>query len=798
MHCTFCAVCGSPLQQVMMMFKLLPLPLRLAPFLRAWLWTLLVASAPGLAAVAPQVHVEYHGELPLAQLTAGASGSGTLLYYTSAPERPQLIVQLDHTVGSTDAVARVYDASTLRTPYIPVQLGATDVTLPGRLKPTLTLIGHGGWWTRAQQPNYDLDILVFGQAYAMWGEGYDQVGGPSGPAARIRPGDPAVSIRVRPDQAGWPRWDERRLLPDFGSSGYIRYNYAERKCAGPLRQDPGLTPLWPYVAETGGYEQPSGQLRAPLVVDWEKARITHVSELVTVRQQNCSYALYSIAPVYAGQLNRTDFESPLAFYDLSGEGTGAPNLVLRTERYFPGDGFSIGLDARLAGVPVSRDFQTVRYSWRTAAGDRQWNYKVEVQGSAPYTGITRLGDGAVRVDAPSYETYPAWVVQRPWPAVTFAAAEGHTRHSSEGIYTYSPRELGVPYLLGNALESDSHAFSNIETGFRGEYRYNTSAAPQLYLSSLDGRMHLLGAEGGVWPVSPDRKITVKALGGGRYINHWRLQQGQSRVKELARLGSTVLLLADHQLEITETAAPEALWVGAPPTTPQSWRAFRTLTGSNLIKPAPDLQVWFGEQPGKTRRYTGVTVGEVSSLPDGLQFDLEVQSARQQLGTLAIPALDQLRPGRYTVRLNRNGWTVKPQVPARLEGSVSTVGFTLNTPGWLSVKLRNVGTQIWKGPADLQIDRSAVYHWNALILPGQSQQTIRVAWTPLSPGSRVVVLTGIGSRLNLGVVTIAPPIARVYDVWRLYRGSAPASWSAALLGVIVLTGIVAGVSLWRRL
>ncbi len=774
------------------------LPLRPGPQFRTGLLTLLLSVAgTGQAAVNPQVHSQYRGETPLAQLSAGASGSGTLLYYTGDPSRPQLVVQLNHQAGSTDAVAQVYDASTLRTPYIPVQLTTTGVTLPGRLKPTVTLQGHGGWWTSQERPNYNLDIRVFGQAYAMWGESYDPVGGPGGPAAHIQPGDPAVSIRVRPGPSGWPRWDERRLLPGFGNSGYIRYNYAERKCDGPLQQDPGLTPLWPYVAATGGYEQPSGQLRAPLVVDWTKARITHVSELVTVRQQNCSYAIYSVAPVQDGPVNRTDFESPFAFYDLSGAGQGRPNLVLRTERYFPQDRFSTGLDARQAGVPVPRDFQTVRYSWRTAPGDGQWNYKIEVQGSEPYTGTTPLGDGRVRVDAPPYETYPTWVTQRPWPVVTFAAAENTTRRSSEGIYTYSPRELGVPYLLGNALANDPRAFSAIETGFRGEYRFNTRAAPQLYLSSLDGRIHLLGAEGGVWPLGPDRQITVDALGGSRYINHWRLQQGRVRVRELARIGQSLLLLSDHQLAITETTVPEASWTGAPPTTPQNWRAFRTLTGSDVIQPKPDLQAWFGKQPGRTRQYTGVTVGEAHPVPDGLQFDLNVQAIEKRQGTLAIPALDRLAPGRYTIQVTRQGLTVQPQVPARLEGSASAASLTLNTPAWVNVTLRNVGTQVWTGPADLRIGRSAVHHWDTLSLPGRSQQTLRLAWTPLRPGAQPIVLSGIGTELQLGTVEIAPPPARLNDVWQLYRGAAPAEWTVAMLGALTLAGILAGLMIWRR-
>ena len=754
---------------------------------------------PALAVPAPLpvVQSRYLGTVPLAQLSAGALGSGTLLYYTTSPDRPKLVVQLDHPAGA-DATARVYDTSTLRGDFVPVTVDGQTVTLPTRLVPALTMRAIGGWWTRAGRPNYSLNFTVYGQAYAIWGEGYSPQSGPSGPSTRIEPGEPAVTVRVRPGPDGWPLWDERRLVPSLGSSGYLRYNYAERKCATPLKLDSGPVPLWPYVAIVGGYEQPSGQMRPPIVVDWVSGHITHVSELVTVRQQNCSYAFYSVAPILAGVRNQPDFESPFAFYDLSGQGQGKPNLILRTERFPARDRFSVGLDRRQRGVPLPKDFQTVRYSWRAAPGDQQWNYKIEVQGFHPYTSRTPLGDGSVTVDAPAYQAYPGWVLGHSWPVVTFAAAESKTRSSSEGIYTYGPRELGLPYLLGNTPQADPGAFSGIEDGFRGEYRYTTTGRPELYFSSLDRRVHLLDAEGGVWPLGPARRLQVDSLAGSRYINHWRLTDGGRRVRELARIGNAVLLLEAGQLSVAQTTAPESLWTGQPPSDPASWKRFTAMTGSAITQPAPDLQAWFGSQGARRFSLSGVQVGELIPLPGGVQFDLQVSSGSRAQGLLRVPALEQRGPGAYTVQYTSAGWSVRPQAPARVQGEATAGGAVLHSPVWLTVRLRNTGTQARTGPADLLVSGTSVKRWDSLEVLGLSEQTLRLAWTPDRSGPVSFVLRQGGLDTALGQATVDQPTQRLSGLWALFSGAASSALLIGLLGGLLLLALLAGWQVWRQL
>ena len=201
----------------------------------------------------------------------------------------------------------------------------------------------------------------------------------------MQAGEPAVAIQVRDLRAeGVPLWDLRSLIPDFPGRGYYRTNYVERRCATPLVLQPGVSPAWPFVAAAGSFEQERGKLLPPIVVDWQRARITYFSELVTARRQNCSYTSYSIEPLKLGTVNQANFETPFGFYDLSGQGQGVPNLIVRAQRFAANDPWSSTMDNDVQhGRPVPREFATFRYSWRDDVGDQRWDYKVELLGSHP-------------------------------------------------------------------------------------------------------------------------------------------------------------------------------------------------------------------------------------------------------------------------------------------------------------------------------------------------------------------------------------------------------------------------------
>lgn len=473
--------------------------------------------------------------IKLEELTKGAAGQGVILYYLAenGPEKPSLVVRLSKQKEEDFALANVYQALPGEN-IVPVKIDKNGVLIDKQVKVALRFTALAGYWVKDGKTNYNLDIRIFEPSYSMWGSDYNPKTGFGSWAALVKPSAEVVNIQVRdPQFEGLPKWEYRNLLPIFpGTTTYIRTNYSERKCNTPTTIDSGITPLWPYVAITGGFEQAAGKLAPPIVMDWEKSKLLYFSELVPVRNQNCSYSLYTLNDLQKDKLNKTNFEAPFAFYDLSGMGNGHPNLILRTERYYKDDPLSIGLIPKtLQQRTVPSDFETVRYSWKNGIGDGSWDYKVEVMGLLPYNQETSIADGEFKVDAPDYQSFPSWVINNNWPVITFIDTEGRSYLSSEGIYDWSPRDIGVGYLFGWVNQPAPDMFSNITEGYRGEYRLDREAPPQLYFSPIDQRLHLMGASGGLWNLGNNRVLKSLNLDGGRYINGWVREVIQSHVTD---------------------------------------------------------------------------------------------------------------------------------------------------------------------------------------------------------------------------------------------------------------------------
>lgn len=286
------------------------------------------------------------------EVLAGGNGEAYLLYYLpqNGPQQPALVVRLAKADGASDSVAEVFDAPPGYA-YVPVEIIDGYPVLPGNLIPTITMTALGGWWIRGSITNYNLDIRVNGPVVTMWSSQGD-----TGWARWVADGEPNAQISIRDtDGDGEADWDWRTMLPEYPGRGDYRTTYAERKCSTPLRFDKGIYPAWPMIAGDTDlqFEQLSGVSRPPIVVDWQTGRILHFSEVVTLRNQNCSYGMHSITRILPSQMNSPDFEAPFAFYDLSERGSGYPNLILRTGRTIVKEDAAGG---------VSEQMEVIRYS----------------------------------------------------------------------------------------------------------------------------------------------------------------------------------------------------------------------------------------------------------------------------------------------------------------------------------------------------------------------------------------------------------------------------------------------------
>jgi len=787
---------------------------------------LLFLSSPVLAqgSLLKVDHVEfrYLGEVSLEQLSSGRAGQGFLLYYPSqhGHELPSLVVRLSKQPESEVAVAEVFGAPPGMS-YVPVRISNNTVTLDQMLSPTITIQALGGWWMRDGLVNYNLDIQVNGPVYAMWGGGYDPESGPFGWTAGIKAGEPAASIEVRdPGLEGVPKWDLRSLLPSFPGEAYYRSNYAERKCKTPLEIDLGVSPLWPFVAWTGGYEQPNGALRPPIVVDWQKGKITHFSELVTVRNQNCSYSLYSITSLVPGEMNQPNFETPFAFYDLSGQGEGYPNLILRTERFPARDPWSIGLDLKAQrGQPVPKDFETVRYSWRNAVGDGFWDYQIEVLGFHPYTFTTPIAGERISIDAPAHEHFPQWVIEQNWPIATFIDTEGNSYKSSEGLYDWTPREVGIGYILGWEGASDPWAFSEIRDGFRGEYRFENNLPPRLYLSPIDNRLHLLDAEGGLWNIGESLVLREHNLGNGRHINGWTREHiASENAKELPasqpamsiEVEEALYALAGHLIysgpegvELRQAAYQPSSFEILPPADKASWQLFQEQLApyTHQRRNPKDLKSWLSHFPGKTLSVVGGQISDVRAISDGFRFVLDLQPGYrvQENDLFDTPAFE---PGRYVVIYNGQ-FTVEPLTPPALSASLIDASLTQLEPGAIQVALRNDGLEdlsqatleLWATSPDRT---TSVVVTQTVQLLAQEPITPTLLWAPVSSGNWLLipkVRQPDGSLISGKSVSISISPSQTENPYNLFFGGVSPRRLPVILGGLITLAMLAALVFW---
>ncbi len=702
--------------------------------LGAFLW-LAFSCQPTHAAETISVRFISFDGSTLESLLAGGVGEGWLLYVSdsSSQDRPGLIVRLTRTTTNGPAIARLYQPPKDQA-WFDLASNQDLAQIVKANRPAIVMTATEGWWQKGDLNNYNLEIQIYAPMFAMWGADSDPEPGIQGWPEEIQQGQLVVEIQVRDeDRDGLPDWDLRRLIPEFPGKGYYRTNYMERKCFTPTQVDRGVFPAWPYVASSGTYEQEPGTFRPPIVVDWETGKISFFSELVTARNQNCSYTIYSINSIYPDIINQLNFESPFSFYDLSGQGVGYPNLILRTERFTNNDPWAPDTD---------QSFERIRYSWRNNVGDQYWDYKVEVLGFHPYTGQTPIAGGQYIIDAPSYKDFPKWVVDKPWPMVTFVDPEMVHYRTSEGIYELSPHEFGVPFFTGQVEFPELEAFNIIREGLRGEYRIGEASPISLYFSPLDGRLHLKGAQAGLFNLGSGQQLRLYNLDGDATIDGWarrEVPRGPEQVTEtqegLFQLGDRFLYFNDKQIRLFTAATPISQFEMHPPTDQTSWESFRQRMIAVQTKDPEDLSAWLNGLETEIMQLS-LSQAALPSYRDGrYYFELVLSPGYQVRGQDEL-GLAGLAPGRYRVSYNGDTFRVEPSTPPQLSLTLTPLPAdprSVGGPDRLELAATNQGNQ--DSPA-LQAVVQAECEGQAfellrqpLILPGESQETWLLAWQP---------------------------------------------------------------------
>lgn len=535
----------------------------------------------------------------------------------------------------------------------PFDLGALDANHPKqmivRLSPSVTVTAPDGWWLDGTRLNLNLDIEVDGAIVAVFFP-VDEI------AERgiTHDGQPDYEIHIRDiDGDGLPDYDWRTvlfpfddlILPDMALTALmVNAEDNERPIRGSLP--------WPLLAGvTYGYNtsSPNRTGQPPIQVDWETGRISYIGEFVSSRGNENQWFVYSHYPLVKGEVNVPNFEAPFSYYDLAADNDRLPELAVRYLYYAPYDPyFRKGLLAR----PVS----IVRYSW-DQTNDSFWDYKLGLAANhAVETSITLPQDNLSLQMLP-YDDIPGWVVDQPWNIITFVAAD-NARLRGEGLYEWDiPPEMLTTYFSGmtnSALpltldgtldlqrlryyETDENDPMSIETGLRGEYVFASKNPVRLYISGVDRKLHLFGAEGSIWNVDGSREIRAEDRSGDGYLDTWIQREASEEHEQLVNTGHYLILIAEDQIQVRTTAVNPSLMDTSPPADYEAWQRLgeqlEQAQSGIATDSIPDL---FGQYSGATWQIEHVTVYDARFTTQGV-FRFVLDLNEESVSSLSTPHL----------------------------------------------------------------------------------------------------------------------------------------------------------------
>ncbi|MBV9791674.1 MAG: hypothetical protein JOZ51_25985, partial [Chloroflexi bacterium] len=628
--------------------------------------------------------------------------------------------------------------------------GQIVVTEYGQL-PTVVVTTRESWTREDGKPNFNYDMKIDGAVEGMIDTAalyLDKL---------KTDGKVDLTVHVRDsDDDGRPDYEWRQAYPPlaeedgfYHSSVMVNNNHDEPPIANAI--------FWPLLGTgaggfiKGGYSNTSP---APINVNWSRSKIDFLVESVASRNRPYNFFVYSIRRVVEGQVNDVNFESPFAFYQFSPEGLNFPDLALRVA-YYPAGQVA-------PNVPVEQ----IDYSWRqerTNPGDQpNWDYRLGLTGHNPHVGTIDLPDFSLRLTP--YDKLPRWVVDNTWDLASFVARESGGYLSSEGMYEWATlegvivdvnnqkpyeqiakksRKAQEDYVYGADEKVSGEYYQQIREGLRGEFRSRTGTA-ELYFSPIDRKLHILGADHGVWQIDPQRTLRYANLDRDNYLDQWTFTSvttGTTTVTSTRQLNvapSHLLYADDSGLTIRQVRTKSSLFETLPPADQAEWEALGAKLQANQRQFAPeDLKGLMNQFSGSEIEISGAKLRDYRPTgEDGFRFVLTLEPTFRVKGTPLLN-LQSLKPGEYVVSYDGD-FTIEPLTPPALAATIHARPLNQLEPSALQVTLRNDGLQdqpaslfeLW---AALPDTKATLVATDTVTLLAHEPISLTMNWSPPSDG-----------------------------------------------------------------
>jgi len=673
-----------------------------------------------------------------------------------ARERAALIIAFSR--DEDDTLAHIYDGST--TDGVVRYEGSGSGFRVIQPEHPAMIIRASGYWTRPDGGlNYNL-------AWQYDGPAASREYAPVYPYAFVLDGDADLEGAAGDDDGdGVPEYSWYTLTAPVPASERIPRSSISANTAFHRPDAPTRTVFWPLLNRP---DNPQGRnyYATPLFlgVDWRAGLITSFGFLGYPIEEG--YHVNSLSGIVRGEVNSLSFENPMAYYDLAGDRDGRPELFIRVAYTPPGDEYF------LTGGPTRDPMQMVQISWNQKNHEElRWDYKVDVAGRNAISQTVRVGE--MLVEQIPHDRLPAWAVSQAWGLATLVAYEtGNGYLSSEGIYDWStlegvqsyggiyagstvsgvesytssnahpiPRSEQVQrdYLGGVSADSPAGLYSSMLAGFRGEYA-DVDGPVWLYFSPIDARLHLAGANHGIYNAGNNRRVEYENLDSDAYIDSWRVFRGDEEVAGLRQASRFLVYNETDRIVLVQATVAQESFRTQPPVDRREWADLgdRLSTGERDFAPddlAQMLQHLLEQSRGATSTLTGARLRDYRPTGDGFRFVLDLLEGYTASGDM-LPVHD-LEPGVYVVEYE-DGFTVRPWSPPAISAEILAPTLTEGEMSAVPVVVRNAGLQdvpratveLWStapsGESSLVASRTADLH-------GESDITLRFVWAPTSLG-----------------------------------------------------------------
>lgn len=519
--------------------------------------------------------------------------------------------------------------------------------------------------------------------------------------------------------------------------------------------------FWPYLGKAGTQQSDGVTGNAPLILfDWTTGQLSSINHLIPLWGHK-RININSFTPMRKDQNNLLGFER-FGHYLYSGH--DLPNMIIR---------WSLGQNDLM---PSYRFGDEIYYSYQAAiswqrpehANSLLMDYKIELAGAKqqPDT-LLKLPDFSL-YEIP-YEEWPAYFTSQGWAYATFIAAEDASYQTNEGLYEWNvvegavydtTRQIGYPsastsqtsYLFGFTDQSPVKQYTEIRDGFRGEYADLRERQPQLYLSAIDRKLHLLHAAHGVWSLSDTHEIRYESQGQQDTFLRWTLQTRADTARVVSSMYAPpdYLILADSQgVAVKAHAMPAALYYGVPPRNTQDWHDFNAQVAQHQDEQmfAPDdfraMITQFGEPD---LEIAGAMVEHFRPTEEGFRFELKVvDPVKAQINLNAnstITGLTTLRRGSYLVRAKGKTVSIETLTKPKLILAdnaliVGDLQLIENQEVHLQQRVLNQGKQDaiqipLRVFAQKGTDRTLVSA-TVIDIPGEDAITVTIPWVPGAGG-----------------------------------------------------------------